>query len=176
MIHVSCFEDKSKNITGFLRAVKTLSGKRNDFECMLVGEGPDLEKMKLFSSGLGLGEETVKFTGLRQGSELVEAYRSADFLVLNSRYETFGTVVIEAMSCGLPVVTTRVGIVPEVVDPGNGIVVEPGDDSVFTDAIDKMLDTYNTYDSERIRASVVEVFSQQKVSDLLYQVYQEFVL
>ena len=50
----------------------------------------------------------------------------ADFLVLPSLGETFSVVVVEAMACGLPVVATRVGGVPELVDEQTGLLVEPG--------------------------------------------------
>ncbi len=175
MIHVSCFDDRSKNISGFLRIVKSLSLKRNDFECSLVGEGPDFEKMKLYATGLGLDDGTVKFTGMKQGEELVQAYRSSDFLVLSSRYETFGTVVVEAMSCGLPVVATNVGIIPEVLQSGNGLAVEPGNDRLLEEAINKMLDTCQSYDIEAIRSSVLNRFSAEKVAEMLYHLYQELV-
>jgi glycosyltransferase involved in cell wall biosynthesis len=175
MIHVSCFEDRSKNISGFLRSVKSLLRKRNDFECLLVGEGPDLGKMKEYARELGLGDQTVNFTGLKQGDALVEAYRSADFLVLSSRYETFGTVVVEAMSCGLPVVATCVGIIPEFLNQDHGISVEAGDDEALAAAMDRMVETYGVYDREKIRASVIHRFSSNQVTEKLIQLYQEFV-
>ncbi|MEI6455280.1 MAG: glycosyltransferase [bacterium] len=175
MIHVSCFEDKSKNISGFLRSVRTLSLKRNDFECHMIGVGPDFEKMMRYAGELGLDEQTVIFHGLKQGNDLLDSYRSADFLVLSSRYETFGTVVVEAMSCGLPVVATSVGIIPEILNAGNGICVDPGNEEELAAAINGMLDLFATYDPQEIRKFVVDKFSKEKVADSMFELYQEFV-
>ncbi len=49
-IHISCFEDRSKNISGLLRTIGKLAKLRNDFECIMVGEGIDLQKMKSLTS------------------------------------------------------------------------------------------------------------------------------
>jgi len=176
IIHVSCFEDKSKNISGFLRAIKSLSSRRNDFECLVVGTGPDFGRLLEYKKELGISDSTVCFTGLITGESLVGAYQSSDFLVLSSRYETFGTVVAEAMSCGLPVVATNVGIVPEIITPGNGFIVPPGDEEALTDAMDMMMDKITTFDRRRIRTEVLKRFTSEIVAGSLYNIYQKIVL
>jgi len=70
--------------------------------------------------------ERVHFTG--QLKNVAPALQASDLLVLNSSEEPFGLVLIEAMSCGTPVLATRVGGVPEIVTDGsNGWLIEPGD-------------------------------------------------
>jgi glycosyltransferase involved in cell wall biosynthesis len=171
IVHVSCFEDRSKNISGFLAAVKQLSLIRQDFECFLVGEGPDLNGMKSLAVELGIMDAFVTFTGLRTGQELAAIVSSSDFMVLSSRYETFGTVVVEALACGLPVVATNVGIVPEIITPGDGLTVRPGDDVALKDAIREMLDRCRTFDKNKIRATAFERFNSDVVGRELYRVY-----
>ncbi|MEI7981579.1 MAG: glycosyltransferase, partial [Bacteroidota bacterium] len=151
-IHISCFEDKSKNISQLLRVVLSLSRKRQDFICLLVGEGPDYVAMQEYASDLGIMDTFVNFTGLKTGPELGELLHSSDFLVLSSRYETFGTVVIEALTSGIPVVATRVGIVQEVMNESNGRIVQPDDEQAMINAIDVMLDECRLFDREKIRA------------------------
>jgi len=175
IIHVSCFEDKSKNISGFLRAVKSLSNRRNDFECLVVGNGPDYKQLMEYRKTLEIPETTVVFTGLKTGKSLVEAYQSSDFLVLSSHYETFGTVVVEGMSCGLPVVATQTGIVPEIITADNGLMVPPDDEEALTNGMDLMLDKLGTYDKQKIRATVLNRFSEEIVADSLYNIYQRIV-
>lgn len=175
IIHVSCFEDKSKNISGFLRAVKLLCNRRHDFECLLVGDGPDFKQMLEYRKILGIPETVVIFTGLKTGLSLVEAYQSSDFLVLSSHYETFGTVVVEGLSCGLPVVATHTGIVPEIITVENGLIVPPGDEDSMVNAMDLMMDKITTFNGQKIRANVITRFSKEIVADSLYNLYQKIV-
>lgn len=176
IIHVSCFEDKSKNLTGFLRAVKSLSSRRNDFECLVVGDGPDYDEIVQYSKSLGIQDSLLVFAGMKTDGDLVEAYQSSDFLVLSSNYETFGTVLIEGLSCGLPVVATRVGIVPEIITAENGLIVPPGDEDAMEDAINQMIDRIDCYDLQKIRSTVIDRFSKETVADALYNLYREIVL
>ena len=174
ILHISCFEDRSKNISGLLRALKVLSHERNDFICRIIGEGPDLDRMKQYARETGLDGSLVNFEGLRENREMIDILHDGDFLILTSHYETFGTVLAEAMSCGLPVVSTRVGIADEIVKPSTGILVDHDDESI-TAGINRMLDHYGEYDRLKIRQSVTGKFSKESVGRQLMDVYQTIV-
>ncbi|WP_147794105.1 glycosyltransferase [Cellulomonas sp. Y8] len=78
----------------------------------------------------------VRFLGLVSDDQLALAYDASDVFVAPSRYESFGLVLVEAMMRGLPVVSTRVGGVPEVVDDGrDGYLVPPDDPGALADAL-----------------------------------------
>ena len=171
-IHISCFEDRSKNISGLLNAVKSLSEKRSDFECYLIGDGPEFDLWKRRAEDLGLINRIVYFTGLKEHEGLVYEIQQADFMVLSSNYETFGTVVIECLSCGIPVVATSVGIVPEVINQTNGIVISPGNEEELEIGINGMLDSYDSYDPQLIRNSVKDKFDYKSFSARLMEIYQ----
>ncbi len=172
-IHISCFEDRPKNISGLLNAVKSLSGKRSDFECHLIGDGPEFNLWKNRAAELGLLGKTVYFTGLKEQKELVNEIQAADFMVLSSNYETFGTVVIECLSCGIPVVATSVGIVPEVISETNGIIVPAGDNDALETAINAMLDKFETYDPQVIRSTVLNRFNSETIAKQLLDIYKK---
>ena len=79
---------------------------------------------------------SVKLLGMISRSALLEEYRSADVLVLPSRFEPFGIVLLEAMAAGLPVVASRVGGIPEIVDDGRtGLLVPAGAPDRLADAL-----------------------------------------
>jgi glycosyltransferase involved in cell wall biosynthesis len=170
-LHISCFEDRSKNISGLLRAISKLAKLRDDFECILVGEGIDLEKMKSLSAELGLSESQVRFTGLLEGAKVVEAYQSADFMVMFSNYENMPVVISETLSCGLPVVATSVGGIPEYINHTNGKLVAAHDEVALLEAIIFMLDHSSDFDKQRIRQNAVDIFSKQAVSQKLKDLY-----
>lgn len=172
IIHISCFEDRPKNISGLLNAIKSLSGKRADFECFLIGDGPEFNLWKDRAAELGLLDKTVFFTGLKEHHDLVKEIQSADFMVLSSNYETFGTVVIECLSCGIPIVATNVGIVPEVINETNGMIIPAGDTTALENGMDEMLDECRSYDPTIIRKSILTKFDSQTIAGQLSEIYQ----
>ena len=172
-IHISCFEDRPKNISGFLNAVKNLTQKRSDFECFLIGDGPEFNLWKSRAEELELLDKVVFFTGLKEHTDLVKEIHLADFMVLSSNYETFGTVVTECLSCGIPVVATNVGIVPEVINETNGIIVPAGDTLALENGIDEMLDECRSYNPDVIRKSILTKFDTETISKQLLEIYKQ---
>jgi glycosyltransferase involved in cell wall biosynthesis len=173
IVHISCFEDKSKNISGFLKTIKNVSSKREDFECYLIGDGPEWVQMKNLAMDLGLLDKIVFFPGLKTHDDLASEINNADFLVLSSHYETFGSVVIESLACGIPVVSTNVGVVSDIVNKQNGLIVPPGDADALEQAILSMLDHCRDYDRNRIRNSVVDQFNNKIIGEQLFHLYKE---
>jgi glycosyltransferase involved in cell wall biosynthesis len=175
MVHISCFEDKSKNISGFLRSIKELSQLRQDFICLMVGTGPDWDDMKEYAGYLRISESFVKFTGLKTGNDFAEILNGADFSVLSSRYETFGTVVIESLACGVPVVASSVGVARDVINNSNGLLVPPGNEKSMTDALFQMLDLCREYDKDVIKSSIKDKYSKETVGQQLVSLYRELI-
>ena len=170
-LHISCFEDRSKNISGLIRTISKLAKLRKDFECIMVGEGIDLERMKILALELNLNESQVRFTGLLEGEKVVEAYQSADFIVMFSNYENMPVVISESLSCGLPVIATAVGGIPEYINETNGRLVAVGDEDALLGAIIFMLDHFSDFDKQKIRQNAVGIFGKQAVSQKLKELY-----
>lgn len=170
-VHVSCFEDRSKNISGLLRAISTLAKKRNDFQCRLVGVGEDFEALSRQAEEMGIKDRFVLFSGLLEGDSLVQAINKADFMVLSSHHENLPVVIGEAFSCGIPVVSTDVGGISEIITEQNGLLVKARDEQSLLDGIEYMLGHFQSYDKDRIRDFAVQRFSQQAVTDELRSIY-----
>lgn len=171
IIHISCFEDKSKNISGLLESLKTVEEKGLDFQCTLIGDGMDFELIKDKASALQLINK-VQFTGLLEGQALADELSSGDFLVLSSNYENMPVVILEALASGLPVVSTDVGGIREMVDCSRGILVKPRDKESLAEAIIKMIGTHKNYDAELLRKSVMEKYGYESVGKYLDTLYK----
>ncbi len=102
---------------------KTLPDRRLKFR--VVGDGPLRPELEELASRYGLTPEVLSFDGER--SDMSEIYRTADILVLTSKHEGTPNVVLEALSHAVPVVATRVGGVPDILNDKTGIVVDPMD-------------------------------------------------
>jgi glycosyltransferase involved in cell wall biosynthesis len=170
-VHISCFEDRSKNISGLLNVISKLTALRNDFECFMVGEGIDLDRMKALATELGLTKNHLTFTGLLENEKLVEAYQNSFFMVMFSNYENMPVVISESFSCGLPVVATSVGGIPEYVNETNGRLVNAADETALLAAIVFMLDHYNDFDKDLIRKNALGIFGKQAVAEKLQDLY-----
>ena len=171
IVHVSCFEDKSKNISGILNVIDKLSKTRNDFHFTMVGDGLDFEILKSFSKKLGLTEKQIEFTGLLEGGQLVKKMQMADALLIFSNYENFPVVINEAFTLGVPVIATRVGGIPEFVKPKNGVIVEPGNEKGLLKTLNSFLDNKYTFDKVKIKQTATNSFSMQTVGKQLYDIY-----
>ena len=171
IIHISCFEDKSKNINGLLESLKLLKDKNIPYQAVLIGEGMDYDMMRQKASDLQLNDR-VSFTGLLQGQELADVLANGDFLVLSSNYENMPVVILEALACGLPIVSTNVGGISEIINESNGMLVPPRDVEKLADAMRQMLSKYPDYDANALRDSIIKKFSNESVGKLLNQIYK----
>jgi len=116
--------DKLKGFSMLINAFRLLVNKGRDLDLVIVGEGPD--KGRLMKQALKLGlKNHVHLLGRVSHMELACLYEACELFVLPSRFEGLGLVLLEAMSFGKPIVSTRVGGVPEVIEDGrNGILVD----------------------------------------------------
>ena len=101
---------------------------------MLIGDGEERKNLERLSKELGLEKEII-FLGKIFHDKLPKYYHVADIFVLPSLYESFGIVFLEAMASGLPIISTNVAAIPEVVNKKVGILVRPKNVEELTEAI-----------------------------------------
>ena len=117
---------------------------------IVVGDGPVLKSLQGLARKLGVSDR-VYFAGRRSKTETLALMAACDIFVLNSTYEGFPHVVLEAMSLGLPVIATAVGGIPEVVQDGdNGLLIAPKNDGAVWEALSKLI--ASTSERERLAA------------------------
>jgi len=111
LLHVASLVPVKDQAT-LIRACSLLARSFPSLHLDIVGDGPLRSDLEALATRLGLGER-ITFHGDVAHDGLPALYRAADLLVLSSRYEAQGMVVLEAAACGLPVVGTAVGILPD---------------------------------------------------------------
>lgn len=175
LVHLSCFTDKQKNISGILRVMKMLSEKRDDFVLKLIGDGDDFAAMKSLADQLGLTGRFVEFTGLKENEELVELLSQANLMIMFSNYENLPVVILESYSCGVPVISTKVGGIHEHMNDNLGRLVEMQNEMQFLRALENFLEDPGIYRSEKIRTYAVDHFSNEVIGNSIYTVYNQVV-
>jgi glycosyltransferase involved in cell wall biosynthesis len=125
-----------KAIDNLLCGVQRLTAMDDTIHLHIVGSGPSADQLHELTAQLGI-TDTVTFHGfVPKGPDLWAHFDDADIFVLPSRTEGLPRVVAEAMARGLPVVTTAVGGLPELIDHGrNGMLVDPESVDTLVDII-----------------------------------------
>lgn len=142
-VHVSWMRDESKNISGILRTLARLKEERQDWRMDFVGEGNDKPALIALARELGLtetgGNDHVRFLPACNGLALAQVLQQHDALLMFSNFENQPVSVLEALSCGLPVIATSVGVIPSMLASSRGMVLPPQDESQLFSALDAFL-------------------------------------
>lgn len=119
--------ENNKNQADAIKAVNELVKMGKNVELKIVGNGDAAYIRNLKNIVIEMGVTgRIKWEGFREN--VTDYYISADIALVCSQFETFGRVVVEAMSTGCPVVATNTGGIPEIINNGyNGLLYKPGD-------------------------------------------------
>ncbi|MDQ1352941.1 MAG: N-acetyl-alpha-D-glucosaminyl L-malate synthase BshA [Acidobacteriota bacterium] len=150
---------------------KAMQG-RQPVELRVVGEGPLQYEMMAEVEKLGL-ESHVQFLGVR--SNIGGVMACCQLLLLPSQQESFGLAALEAMACGVPVVASRVGGLPEVIEDGrSGVLFTVGNTDEAAEKAVKLLKDRELYDSVRQAGieTALEKFSMDKIVDQYEALYK----
>jgi glycosyltransferase involved in cell wall biosynthesis len=165
-----------KNVRLLLDAIRLVREREPRVHLLHVGEGPDLKALVDHAAAIGIGD-AVTFFGYAPQHETPPLYRAGEVFALTSDFDNSPNVVLEAMACGLPVVSTDVGGVREFVGPQGGILAPAGDATAIAAALTAFLG-----DAERAAAAgrhnrhaAVERFSWRASAQQLLDVYRAVV-
>jgi len=167
---------KLKNWTLFLKILAELRRRGIAVTGTLVGDGPEKKALMSYAQTLRLLPEGVSFTG--PVSDVRPHYALADLLLLTSDLEGTPNVIMEAMACGLPVVSTRAGGVVELIKNGvNGCLADVGDAAGLRDHCIQLLSNYERRRDlgRAARLTIKEGFAPEAVAKL-YQLNYEDLL
>jgi glycosyltransferase involved in cell wall biosynthesis len=135
------------------------------------GDGSEREALQAMVRELGLSDQ-VRFLGVLDRAQVLELIATADALVLPSRYETFGIVLIEALALGKPVIATRCGGPESIVREQDGLLVPTDDVAALAQALRRLHLTAWRYDPHALRAGCRARYGEPAVVSRLLDAYQ----
>ena len=153
-----------KRLDILIKAFAILSKHIPNIVLTVIGDGPEKNKLKLLSHKLGVNNR-INFIGYQNKIAVSDILRDHDALVLSSDVETFGVVIVEAMSVGLPVIATKCGGPESIVVAETGVLVDSNDKNKLSVAMKNMIEDYNNYDSNTIRQIAINIYGDKAYGD-----------
>jgi glycosyltransferase involved in cell wall biosynthesis len=157
-----------------IQALAELARRGVEARLTVVGDGPQLAELRELADHLGLAG-SVEFTGAVGQGEIVTYYERADVFAMPSFAEGVPVVLMEAMATGLPVVSTRITGIPELIDDGeSGFLVRPGRADELASALERVLGATAEERAEMGRAGRAKVEAEFAVEPVAQQLLDTF--
>ncbi len=166
---------EQKNLPLLLKSFSLVESKLENSLLVIVGRGEKETEIKRLSSELNT--RNILFIGEVRDYQVPELLNCADVVALTSWYEASPTIVKEALACGVPVVTTNVGDVHEIItNPLLGTIVDRYDEKLFAEALIKTIETVKAKPEEvreRCREVALERFSFEVIAEKFIEIYKQ---
>lgn len=165
-IHVSTLNEQ-KNPTFIIEAFIEFNKQHPNSKLIMVGEmQPVLKKF--------LNTSSIEFTGMIAYEQVAEQQQQADAFVLFSKYENMPCVVLEALCCGLPIITSNVGGLAEIISNENGVLINEKTTEALFNAMNKVYTNYH-YNKREISEKAINMFSYEVIGKQIKAVYDSVV-
>ena len=162
-----------KNAEGILRSFKNFIQQNINAELIMVGDiGPQIRD---YAQTLSFPAGAIKFLGEIPYTQVAAEMQKADCLLLFSNIENSPCVIGESLCCGLPVITTNVGGIPELTSESNSLLIESKDEDALTQAMHEMVGGINNYNRKKIAENAISKFSYSVIGKQINTVYEEII-
>jgi glycosyltransferase involved in cell wall biosynthesis len=163
---------KRKGVRYIIRAMPDILKKHKSVELHVIGDGPEKADLMKLAEKLGV-KSSVKFIGYVQHNKLPRHYQGADIFILPSQFEGMSNTILEAMACGLPVITTNTGGTKELIND-NGIVIRKYSMQDIADAVIKLIGDKATMQSMSQNSRKIALdYSWKAVAEQYHKLYKE---
>ena len=163
--------NKLKNFDKLILAFSKLPEK-SKMRVNIIGSGDERGNLESLTKQLGL-EEYIHFPGRVKRNRMRDIYERTHVVVSTSNLETFGMTLIEALSCGIPVLATRCGGPEEIINKGNGILVDKNNLDQIRWGLAEIYRKYDQFDAEKIRRECIQKYGHEAVADKITKIYQD---
>jgi glycosyltransferase involved in cell wall biosynthesis len=171
-VHVSNM-DPVKNVKEILEAFALALTRSGDQNMQLVIVGNRNDHYVLMAHEMGLLNRQVFFRGELPYREVAAEVRMSHCAVLFSQSETFSCVAAESLCAGLPVIASNTGALPERLEGGAGILVEPGNIEGLALAMMEVKEGYTGFKANEIGLAAAAIYGYPAVSEAFNQLYSE---
>ena len=170
-----CSLKKNKAINILIEAFKDVSKKTNS-KLIVVGDGPERNKLEKLSEYLGLSDQ-ISFLGWKNRSEVQKLIFESHVFVLPTKYEAFGVVYGEALMSGIPSIGTRGSGGPEdIIEHGkNGFLVEVDNIKELTYFMIKAFEDYDLFNKNDIKLHALEKFGKNTFQKNYRKIFNEII-
>lgn len=165
--------EKRKNYPLLLQALHILL-KQSHVKLILIGTGPERERLESLAKQLDI-QDNVIFAGYVQEAEYARLLSEADFFVSSSTMENFGVAIVEALTCGVPVISTPSGGPEEYLHTDIGRIAKAHTAEALCDAILDAVSNNSNFNSIEIRDNVKSKFDFPVIGRQIEKVYQSIL-
>lgn len=172
ILHVSSLVEREKNISGIIEIAKALKDRNFNFHLIIAGENKDeINAHQILAQKYNL-QDKITFVGFKTPPEIADCMNNAGVFLLFSHYEGMPVVVLEALSCGLPVISTNVGEIKNIIKPEMGVVLN-------TASVKECADVLVSYKREQymnqdqMNQHMAANYSPQAVCREITKIYQQ---
>lgn len=166
--------DREKGLFDLAESAKSICIQRPDISFIIAGNGRDLNKLRRKIKKIGLQNRFI-FLGQIEKNQIIKLYQNATLFILPSYHEGLPTVLLEAMSCGLPVIATDVRGNRDLISNGkNGILVPPQDPKKMAETIITLLEDKKLMEllGKNARKTIIEKYTWNTVSNNFLKCYE----
>lgn len=164
--------DEFKGGLRTLKAFHKITKKNPDYSLTIVGNGEEFKAIQQYISENNLTNKVI-LKGTLTKPQIAEVLNKSSFFVFPSRHETFGLVVAEALSCGLPVICTNQTAPKEFINEQNGILINPDDVNAIYDGMLQMINNHKQYNSANISEEITNRFGLTNFGKKLIAIYNQ---
>lgn len=171
-IHVSSM-NYQKNPEGIIEAAKALLELKYSFELHFIGNRD--AQLEAICESAGLLNKAIFFQESISYSQVATEVQNSSAFILFSRIESLPCVILEALCCGLPVISSNVGGIAEVINESNGILVESENIPELVKAMQFLLENSNTFNRAVIASIAANQFSYKTVGEKYFSIYKRYI-
>jgi len=159
-----------KNVRGIIDAFSKLI-QNSQQEVRLIFVGNKDNKYVLYADKFDGLHKQVFFRGELPYKEVAQCMQQSHCFILNSTIENSPCTIAEALCCGLPVITTAVGGIPEMINGANGMLIPASNVEALTETMQQVMENYDSFDRVQIAAAASEKYGRGAIAAQFKNLY-----
>ena len=168
--HISNMINEHKNIEGLLRVIAKTEKQIEEINFKIIGENSD--KYLNFAKKLNINLKKTTFINQIPHNEIAKELQNSNLFVLFSNYENLPCVILEAFSCGVPVISTNVGGIKEFFPENFGYLIDTKDETALLNKIKLIFNNFKV-DKNKMHHFVEKEFSETSIANQFTTLYQK---